>query len=266
MKWTVSAFAALCLWSCALVSTVAAGVCGDDVGGTRVACACGDVVVSSTVLQASDPVVGARCPVDGLTVRAPLLAETITLDLAGLALRGSGAGVGITVEHGGSDGAIVRGGPEGKHGEIVGFGTGMLVVPTNGVRRVERLHVAGSRRDGLSVRSNGAMLIDVTANDNGGDGLSIKGRGGRFTGIEARRNHQAGARINSPGAIVSGNFSDNEGPGVIAAGRYSDLRGVVARDNGGHGVIARGEAVKTEGMVAEGNGGGRIKRAGRVEP
>ena len=49
-----------------MASAAAGKLCGDDVDGADVPCACGDVVVSSTVLD-DDPVVsGAPCAHDGL--------------------------------------------------------------------------------------------------------------------------------------------------------------------------------------------------------
>ena len=47
-----------------------AKLCGDNVGGRDVPCACGDTVVSDVTLG-DDPVVDAVCPADGLIVRAP---------------------------------------------------------------------------------------------------------------------------------------------------------------------------------------------------
>ncbi len=90
--------AAIVVASFLLSGAAAAAPCGDDVKGVRVACHCGDTVVSDTRLRPEDPVVSGRCPLDGLAIRADALAESITLDLAGLSLVGTGAGIGLEVE------------------------------------------------------------------------------------------------------------------------------------------------------------------------
>ncbi|MEE8311202.1 MAG: hypothetical protein V3R77_03020, partial [Candidatus Binatia bacterium] len=168
--------------------SVAAGVCGDDVGGVRVPCACGDVVVSSTRLQVGDPITAGRCELDGLILRAATTAESITLDLGGLAIVGSGVGHGLLIERGGSDGAVVIGGPAGKHAEIVGFSVGVNVPNPQALRRLERIHAKGNRYDGLRIRQAGAHLIDVTATDNGREGIKVLGSGGRLIGVHAEGN------------------------------------------------------------------------------
>ncbi len=83
--------------------------CGDDVSGHRVPCDCGDTVVSNTTLRPDDPIVSGRCRGDGLKIEADAMAETLILDLAGLTIVGGGAGVGIEVESGGSEGAVIIG-------------------------------------------------------------------------------------------------------------------------------------------------------------
>ena len=102
----------LMVFACALALTATAHAreCGDFPDRDRVPCACGDTVVTDTVLSPGDPIVSGRCSFDGLRLRASALAETIKLDLAGLAIVGTGAGVGLQVDRGGSEGALVTGG------------------------------------------------------------------------------------------------------------------------------------------------------------
>ena len=102
-----------------------AAECGDDVGGTRVACSCGDTVVSDTTLRPDDPVSRVRCDHDGLVVRAPRGAASIALDLAGLSIVGSGQGSGIRIIDGGEYGALIIGGVPGRPAEIAGFRNGV---------------------------------------------------------------------------------------------------------------------------------------------
>src|SRR5205814_4378675 len=90
-----------------LSGKVEAKLCGDDVGGQDVACACGDVIVSDVVLGAADPVTQERCAGDGLVVRAPQASKSLTVDLHGQTLRGLGHGAGLLLLDGGPGGASV---------------------------------------------------------------------------------------------------------------------------------------------------------------
>src|SRR2546425_9172016 len=71
--------------------------CGDDVDGKPVACACGDLLVSSRTLGSADPVTSAPCTANGLIVAA---SGPITLDLGGRTIAGNGQGVGVLVVRG----------------------------------------------------------------------------------------------------------------------------------------------------------------------
>jgi hypothetical protein len=233
--------------------TAVSADCGDDVGGHRVACSCGDSVVSDTRLLPSDPVVGQRCPLDGLILAASSAAEEIRLDLGGLAIVGAGAGTGLRVRYGGCDGAVIRGGSDDNHGQIVGFGTGLSAHDPDAVRRIENLEVIGNRRDGIALRTAGALLFDVAANDNGGNGLRVSGEGGRMVRVEASGNRAAGMRLYTRGLIVEGKAANNRRHGVLSHGVHNDLRHVTAVNNGGHGVVAAGFQNQTDGIVAQGN-------------
>jgi len=236
-----------------VANVASAGICGDDIGGTRVACACGDIVVSDTTLQTGDPVVSGRCRLDGLIVRADATAESITLDLAGLALVGEGIGHGILVERGGSDGAVITGAPAGRKAEIVGFGTGISVPNPLALRRLERIHVKGSRYEGLRIRQQGALVIDVTASDNGRDGLRIAGSGGRLIGVRSEDNNGAGIRSVGRGMRIDAESIGNRAHGIVAHGTRADLGRSVARDNGGTGVVLSGGRHAAEAVSSEAN-------------
>src|SRR5579862_3150946 len=83
-----------------LPATAHAKLCGDDVQGRDVPCACGDTLVSSVVLT-DDPVTTTVCPGDGLIVR-PSGVVGITVDLNGQTIRGSNRGSGLWVLAGGA--------------------------------------------------------------------------------------------------------------------------------------------------------------------
>lgn len=229
----------------------AARVCGDDVNGSRVPCACGDVVASDTRLRVGDPVVSGRCESDGLIVKAPATAESIRLDLAGLALVGSGIGYGVRVDRGGSDGATITGGA--GRAEIVGFDIGIMSPNAAGLARLENVKAKGNARDGIRVRQHGAFLVNVHAEGNGEDGIWIFGKGGRVIGAVAERNGGSGMRLTSPGMIVDGKAYDNAEHGVVSGGRGSDLSAVESRNNGRNGLVVKGGRQNVVGAFVEGN-------------
>jgi hypothetical protein len=232
--------------------------CGDNVAGSRVACACGDTVISDTILTASDPVVQGRCPRGGLVVRANELAETLTLDLHGLSIVGSGAGDGILVRAGGSDGAVVTGGSGEHRAEVVGFSNGIHVPDGRTVRRIEKLELKGQRRHGLLLHTAGTMVLDVRATHNGGDGLYVYGQGGRLLGIDASDNAGAGLRVQTRYTIVRADARRNSESGIVVRGYRDDLSESVANDNKGYGVVLSGSNNKLEHVETTGNSRGGI--------
>jgi hypothetical protein len=233
----------------------------------RVGCACGDTVVSSTVLRASDPVVGKRCPLDGLLVRADRSLETLVLDLNGLSLRGSGVGTGLEVERGGSEGAAIIGGHAGRRGEIVGFGIGIRVRSPTAVRRIEALEVEGQRNEGILLRTAGAMVLDVTVARNGGDGIRVVGQGGRLLGIDANENRGAGLRIAAKDLIVEARAERNGRHGIVASGLRNDFSRSYAGNNRGFGILFGGNGSSAQGAQVEGNSlAGIAHRNGELRP
>src|SRR5262245_16693351 len=92
-RWMAAVVLSAALWT----GPALARLCGDDVDGQDIPCACGDVLVSSVVLR-DDPIVsGDPCPQDGLVVRAPDARRGLVVDLHGSVLRGVGGGVGIRI-------------------------------------------------------------------------------------------------------------------------------------------------------------------------
>jgi hypothetical protein len=249
----VLARAVLVAATLASTSPALAKECGDDLEGRRVACACGDTVVSDTVLRPEDPVVRGRCFEGGLVVHARGLAETLRLNLAGLSIVGSGIGDGISIVAGGSEGADVIGGTSERRGEIVGFGTGVNVRTARAARRIEFLEVEGQRHEGLLLRSAGTFVTDVRALRNGGDGVRISGEGGRLFGIEAFENHGAGVRVASNYTIVAARAERNREHGIIVRGANVTLDGSVATNNTGYGVLVGGRRCSATDVVTADN-------------
>jgi hypothetical protein len=213
--------------------------CGDDVNGERVACACGDVVVSDTALSATDPVVSRPCSRDGLVLLARDGADEIRLDLSGLTIRGQGRGVGIRVVRGGALGAVIVGG-DGARGSIARFDTGIHGSGRSAVREVRGVNLVANRRDGLNVRSSGVRLSDVHSEGNGRDGVRVSGHGLDVTGVTAVGNGSEGLDVRGTSAYVEATLEGNGRNGVVVSGRGHHLGDIVSRDNGGAGVLATG--------------------------
>ncbi len=200
-------------------SSQAAAVCGDDVDGTRVACECGSIVVSDTTLRIDDPIVLKRCESNGLLVRASSEAKSIHLDLAGLSLQGSGAGTGIRVLRGGSQGAVIVGGPSVGAGQVVGFRTGISARGTSALAELRNVRVESNSRIGVAVESHSAILVGVVALSNGGDGAHIGGRNIDARGLESYSNKGAGIALSGSGHSVHGRSADNGTAAVTQRGR-----------------------------------------------
>ncbi|HIF62995.1 MAG TPA: hypothetical protein EYG16_12165 [Deltaproteobacteria bacterium] len=223
--------ATVALSVCLLASSSAlAAACGDNVGGQRVACSCGDVLVSSATLRADDPVVAdAPCSHNGLTIRAPRGAQTVTLDLGGNSLLGSGLGTGVNVVSGGVGGALVRG---GAGSEIVGFTYGLRAGGRSSLARVEDLGLRANRRDGLVARGDGVELVNVSSSSNGRHGLDLGGNNGVLRGVSSTGNLKSGARLAGTGNSVQADLAGNgEQSRLRASG--NDLSGVENDDSNG---------------------------------
>lgn len=249
-----------------LATSASAKYCGDNAGGVRVPCACGDTVTSDTRLQPSDPVVNERCPLDGLMVAPPMLADSITIDLNGLTISGAPYGIGIRVLGGGSSGAIVLGcGAQRDHAEIIGFRTGIESRLFGSVARIENVEVRGARRHGLWLRGRGVLLSHVTASSNGGDGIYLAGQGGRLVGVIAFGNAGNGVTVLADASVIEVDAEHNGKHGVLARGRNPAFGEVRTIANGAAGVVASNviESATPSRIVSEGNGrDDRIRKRG----
>jgi parallel beta-helix repeat protein len=80
--------------------------CGDTAGGggTRVACECGDTVITNTVINENDPVVDTVCSDDGLIIGA----DNITLDCDNFVLGGDSSGPSVGIKLDSINGATVK--------------------------------------------------------------------------------------------------------------------------------------------------------------
>jgi hypothetical protein len=236
------------------------GECGDSVGGGRVACACGDQVVSDTTLSSVDPVTVEPCSGDGLLISVPRDSSGITLDLGGLSIVGTGTGVGIRVVRGGSEGSrIVGGGASGALAEIAGFRTGISGSGRNVLVEVSGVHVHSNVGDGLRIHSSGVLVENVVAEKNGRDGMNVLGHGNEVSGVVAEGNDSDGVQVRGKGVSVSAESSGNARHGLVVAGRDNRVDQSATHGNGGIGIATSGSGLEVGGLDIQNNGQGDMK-------
>lgn len=222
--------------------------CGDDVDGhgSRVPCACGDLLVASHTLTAADHVTHGSCPGTGLLVAAD---GPVTLDLDGRALRGDGQGVGILVLRGTLD---LRG-----PGTIEGFETGVLARGPAALGAVMAVRSANNRLDGFFVEADGYTIQGSTAEANGRDGFALGGNAFALDGNRASGNHRYGFSVWGMGGHVGGGLGNdataNGMAGFYLRGMMHDLVGATSTANGGEGLSASGMHLLVSGAHAADN-------------
>jgi hypothetical protein len=234
--------------------------CGSDVGGQRVACACGDTVVSDLVLT-DDPVGISVCPGDGLVVRSINATHGVTIDLRGKTLRGSGRGTGVWILYGGPGGArlISRGGPA----TVAGFRDGVVGHGLDSVILIDGIIAASSRRDGIRVEAVGYHIRTTEARDSGRHGFFLMGSGYRVTSTRSVNSLHfgylimgTGAVIGAPGAGNAARFSGAAGFNLTGAGHQ--LAECVAESGAKEGVRLNAMHSQVSGCIAQGNEGDGI--------
>ena len=243
-----------------------ADACGDDLDGRRVACRCGDTVVSDTRLAGSDPVVTTRCTLDGLTIRARDLAESIRVDLNGQVLRGSGVGNGVLVVYGGTDGAQLVGAAAPAYGTIADFGIGLAANRGESLARVEQIELRDNREEGVRVKLAGTVFENVIAHGNARDGFHLLGKGGRLAGVRSYENGENGIRLFATDVVVGASADHNARSGIIVDGEDNDLDAAEASANGRDGIVIRGSGGAMEVLRAESNARDDIRLNGKPPP
>src|SRR2546428_137012 len=222
--------------------------CGDDVDGhgRRVACACGDLLVSSHVLGPADQVTVTPCAANGLLVAA---SRPVTLDLGGRTITGNGQGVGIFVLRG----SLTLVGP----GTVERFGVGVMARGVRALQSAVNVRVAGNRLDGLVAQGDGFTLLGSVAEGNGGNGFSLGGTNYALDGNRASANGRHGFKLTGMGTHVGGGFGNeavaNGGVGFWLFGGMHQVVGATARGNHKHGVMASVAHTLLSGVQADAN-------------
>ena len=224
-----------------------AKLCGDDVQGLDVPCACGDTLVSSVVLT-DDPVTSTVCPGDGLIVR-PSGVAGITVDLNGQTLRGSGRGAGVWVLAGG-----VRVISSRQPARIEKFRDGVVAQGDDSLRLLDNVVIAFSGRDGVRVHGANYIVNGVQVSDALHDAFALGGHDFLITANRATHSGRYGFFVMATRGTIGGNTSQ----GSVEAGFnvtgmsvfMSDCRATGAADTG---IEIGATNVKLEGCKAEGN-------------
>jgi len=262
---------AVAVLSVALLSPVDAKLCGDNVAGNDIACDCGDLVVSDTVLG-NDPVTGTTCSGDGLVIRATSGDRGLTLDLRGATLRGGTRGAGIAVAYGGRGGARII--STGGSANIVGFRDGIQAHGQDAVNMISGLIITEPARDG--VRINGgrrARVSDVTVIEAGRNGFWLSGQRFRLRKTRTFDSKRTGylvmgenSTLGAPGSGVVARGSGDIGFKLMGGGHR--LVDCVAEAGAKSGVDFTASRVLIHGCRAIGNGkhgitgiGGRLRLA-----
>ena len=187
--------------------------CGDTagVGGARVACDCGDSVITNTVLKSTDPVVNNVCTDIGLII----FADNITLNCHGHELIGEPNNDGIFLAD--------RTGVTVRNCTITGFLDGIQLIRSNGNSLITNT-IVGSDNNGIDFE------------DDNNDNL-VKGNRIVAAGNDAI-NFDVGATGNTivtnvlDGAVSFEDGIDFDGPGVTA----NTVRGNVISGFGDSGI------------------------------
>lgn len=290
MKWRTLGAALACA---AVLGAAPAGakICGDDVDGQDVPCACGDTVVSDLALG-TDPILDAPCPADGLLVRVADTRSGVTIDLRGVTIRGQGRGTGIWVLNGGKGGARIV--STGAAGTVEGFHDGIFGKGADSISLVENVAAVRSGRDGIRVVADGYEIRNALARDSGRDGFAAMGNDFKVSGTRAENSGRAGywimgmeatigtpdAGVTTAGAGYHGFFlmgwglkvqnceaTGSREDGVHLSGMHIEVHDCVVSDNGDDGIgTGGGGAWSLSGNKAVNNDGNGILIGGPYDP
>lgn len=204
--------------------------CGNGVGP----CRCGDVVVTSTTLQGTDPILKTPCACDGLIV-----APGVTLVIGGtIRARAGNQCSGIRFAPGTTD-AIVR------IGRIVGFDIGVDAGEVTGVQ-IARLLVSDSGTWGILVEGDDNLVESNVVTRSGIFGIDVFGTGNEVRLNRAEETGVIGLIVSGQASAVSRNHVLRSGfDGLVVLGAQLTVERNGSRHNGGagFGIDGTGHAV-----------------------
>jgi parallel beta-helix repeat protein len=236
--------------------------CGDKAGagGSRVACACGDTVITSTTLRPGDPVADTVCAGVGLSIGD----DNITLNCNGREMSGedvADAGIlladrtGVTVRNCKISGffrgiwLLASSGNRLLSNTISLSGLGMVLEDDSGGNLVKSNRVVEPGSDGINLGSgaSGNMIVGNTL-----EGTSLSGDGIDFDGT-ATDNTVKGNKVTgfmgasgielflAEGNVVTENVSSGNGFGISLRGNGNTIERNTTDENEADGIDAGGD-------------------------
>ena len=200
------------------------GTCGDTAHlGLDVPCACGDTVVTDTILDSSDPVLEGGCFPVGLVIAGGVTLDAHALNPPGPGLCDSSRGFTTGIEILGNDVTI-------SHGIIRGCGTAIFGF------------------------LSGTTIERVTARD-GETGFFMFGNNHTFRNNLCQDNSAQGLVIIGNGNVLERNYCvrNGQGDGITVIGSSNTLKTNRAERNGRHGIFAPGPNFSNGHNYATGN-------------
>jgi hypothetical protein len=231
----------------AFAAVIAAALAGS---ASAVDIGCGSVVTASTTLTADLQ----ACPADGLVV----VADGVTIDLAGHTIAGTAQGVGIRIL---SSAVVVR------DGSVEGFGTGVQTndFPRSTGTMILRVKVSRDAGSGVVFYGFGETLAQSQVMFNGFDGVLLAGSDQTtIDGNKVFRNAVNGidGRPHADGAAyVNNDVTQNGNDGIATADSTARaITGNTTSRNGGDGIDIRdipgfAQFYLVAANVADGNAG-----------
>ncbi|MBI4489830.1 MAG: right-handed parallel beta-helix repeat-containing protein [Deltaproteobacteria bacterium] len=219
---------------------------------------CGATLTTDTTLIPTDPVVFDPAAQPGDTACAQsglILGDAITLDCAGLTLKGKGKGTGINIAAG-VEGATIL------NCTVDNFQTGIKLGGL-GSHSVEGAVVMNNKINGVELPTDFNFLTGMLSRKNGRMGFLIRGVGNAVEGSVALENGKAGFSIRSKEHSLDSNFSILNGEqGFEGSGRIVAFSLNNAISNKGNGLNFTGGSVNEPNDFSENkaiaNGGNGI--------
>jgi hypothetical protein len=191
---------------------------------------CDAKLTGDTTLTPTDPIVTGTCPGNGLA----LAADDITLDCAGLTIKGSRKGKGLRILAGTENVTI-------QNCVVDGFAVGILLGGA-GAASVSNVVSQNNKGDGVQAPSSFNILSNVVSRRNGGVGFKFTGTGTSGEGVVALQNSKAGFQLGGKEVDLSSSLAiENGAQGLVGGGvKSSVFSAITAIANAGDGVNIAG--------------------------
>ena len=224
---------------------------------------CGATLTADTTLTSADPVVfdPVAQPGDTPCRRGGLvIGDAITLDCAGLTIKGGGSDTGLKIASGVEGASIVN-------CVIEGFQTG-IELNGKGSHVLDRTVAINNKGTGVNIPSDFNSVTATLATKNGGVGIQIKGDGNVVDQSLAVENGKAGFTIGGKENAVSGSVAVlNGAEGMLGGAKQTAVNGNVFVKNKTDGLKFQGASEESPNSFGDNkafaNGGNGIVVIGR---